>query len=89
MFCASLAEYNLQIPDELEPIVNALAPIGPEDFLDAVARHTYKQPIAQIMPNMEAGLAQNFMHEWLRLYQHQSEAPRAKGSQMNISSILD
>ena len=76
MFRHSLTEYSIPIPEELEGMMGGVsARIGPEELLDACTRPTYKQPITQIIPNMEADSGQRFMDGWQRIAEGKSAEP--------------
>ena len=75
MFRHSLTEYGIPVPNELEHMMGVSACIGPEKLLDACIRPTYKQPIEQFLPNMEAELGQNFMDGWQRIAEGKSAEP--------------
>lgn len=99
MFRLSLAEYSIPVPRELERMIGVSARIGPEELLDACTRPTYKQPIAQLLPNMEAGLGQNFMNGWQDIAESRSaELPLGekldsesygRGKRLAIGSLLN
>lgn len=76
MFRHSLTEYSIPVPKELERMMGGVsARLGPEELLNACTRPTYKQPITQILPNMEAELGQNFMDGWQRIAEGKSAEP--------------
>lgn len=99
MFRHSLAEYRTPVSDQLERMIGASARMAPEELLDACTRATYKQPIAQIIPAMEADLGQEFMNGWQHIAEGRSpEVPRGanpfsaskgKGKRMEIGSLLN
>lgn len=68
MFRNSLLEYNLPVSEELERLIGASARISPEGLLDAFTRPTYRQPITQIRPNMDANLATDFITSWQHVF---------------------
>ena len=99
MFRLSLTEYRIPVSDELERMIGTSACMGPEELLDACTRPTYRQPIVQIMANMEAHLGQDFMNRWqqiaesrLREVSHgESSASQVngRGKRMEIGSLLN
>ena len=99
MFRLSLAEYSIPIPNELERMIGVSARIGPEELLDACTRPTYRQPIAQILPNVEADLGQDFINGWQRIAEDRSvELPSGersrsgsygRGKRVEIGSLLN
>ena len=99
MFRLSLTEYRIPVSDELERMIGTSARMGPEELLDACTRPTYQQPIAQIMPNMEAGLGQDFMNGWQHMAEDESaELPLGrspgsgkygKGKRLEIGPLLN
>lgn len=99
MFRLSLTEYNVPIANELERMIGVSGRMGPEELLDACTRPTYKQPISQILPNMEAELGQEFMNGWqriaegtsagLKLGERSGNGPNARGKRMEIGSLLN
>lgn len=48
-------------------MIGESARMGPEELLDACTRPTYKQPMAQILPNMQPEVGQDFMNGWQHL----------------------
>lgn len=62
MFLSALNEYGIQISNEVERIVGTAVRIGPEELLDACSRTSYRQPIAQMLPNMNSDLGEEFMN---------------------------
>lgn len=64
MFRQSLADYNIPVPDELERMMGSAAGLGPEVLLDACTRMSYRAPINQLLPNMDPGLAEEFVVGW-------------------------
>lgn len=80
MFRLSLTEYNIPVSKELERMIGVAARIGPEELLEACTRPTYRQPITQILPNMEADLGQDFMNRWQRIAESRSEVRERSGS---------
>lgn len=99
MFRLSLAEYSIPVPKELERMIGVSARIGPEELLDACVRPTYRQPIAQLLPNMEVGLGQDFMNGWQGIVESRSvEQPLGenfgsgsygRGKRLAIDSLLN
>ena len=98
MFRFSLTEYNVPVSDELERMIGVSARLGPEELLDACTRPTYKQPLAQLILNMEADLGQNFIKGWQRIIESRSpelhgQRSRSdsdeKGKRLEISSLLN
>ena len=67
MFRNSLAEYKIPIPEEIELLVTKSDYLTPEELLDACTRATYRQPLAQILPQMEANSGQEFITRWQHL----------------------
>ena len=99
MFRLSLIEYDIPVPDELERMIGVSAHIGSEELLDACTRPTYRQPIAQILPNMKADLGHDFINRWQRIAGGRSpevshgEGSRSKlhgrGKRVEICSLLN
>jgi len=67
MFRLALDEYSITLPNELERLCGPTSKYGPEELLDACTRPSYQQPIVQLLPNLDPGLAQDFMDEWQKL----------------------
>ncbi len=80
MFCLSMAEYDVPVPDDLVELVGHTSEYDPEDFLDACTRTTYKQPISQIIPNLHYDLGDEFVRDC-------QEA--ARKNSMKIDSLLN
>lgn len=76
MFRHSLTECSIPIPRNLQGMMGSVsARIGPEELLDACTRPTYKQPITQLIPNMEEELGQRFIEGWQRIAEGKSAEP--------------
>lgn len=81
MFRQSLSECRIPVPEKLERMIGALGRVGHEEMLDAVTRHTYRQPITQLLPDMEDGIGQGFINGWHQLSEGRSpELPFAERS---------
>lgn len=91
MFLNSLSEYNLPVPDELERLVAPSTHLGLEKLLDAFTRPTYKQPIIQILPNVDPNLARDFIGKWPHDLSNKEikELNRGRGKDMDLSFVLD
>lgn len=61
MFCLSMAEYKIPIPDDLVGAIQVSSECEPEHLLDACTRPTYKQPLKQILPNLDKNLGVEFV----------------------------
>ncbi|KAL6718992.1 hypothetical protein ACLMJK_003227 [Lecanora helva] len=64
MFRNSLAEYDIEVPAEVEASVTRSDYLTPEELLDACTRQTYRQPISQILPNVQEDTGREFMQHW-------------------------
>lgn len=80
MFCNSMAEYQVPIPDDLVEAIHASSECEPENLLDACTRPTYKQPLNQILHNLDQNLGVDFV-------QLCEEA--ARKNSMKIDSLLN
>ena len=89
MFRLSLSEYGIAVPNSIESIIGDSARLGPEQLLDACTRTTYKQPITQILPNMEANLGPDFMRWWHHTAESRYSEPHGKGKKVEIGSLLN
>jgi len=101
MFRNSIFEYNIPVPDELERLIGPSARISPEELLDAFTRPTYKQPITQLISNMDSHLATEFITSWQHLFSEdqaskdlsrengESGNRNGKGKKIDIGSILN
>ena len=99
MFRLSLTECRIPVSDKLERMIGASARMGPEELLEACTRSTYRQPIAQIMPNMEADLGPAFVNGWQHIADGRppemplGESPvsgsQRKGKGIEIGSLLN
>ena len=73
--------------------------IGPEDLLEACTRASYRQPIAQFLPNMAPRLGQEFIDGYQQLFQGRpseqataeaaTSAARGKQKRLEIGAILN
>ena len=93
MFRMSLKEQGVSIPDEFERRFAPLAQLGPDDLLDACTRPTYRQPVHQIMTNMEPGIGQSFIHRWSESTEDQGggkqKGKQKGGKPMDIENVLN
>lgn len=80
MFCISMAEYKVPIPDDLVEAMGPSSECGPEHLLDACTRPTYKQPLKQILPNLDQNLGVDFV---------QLCEGAARKNSMKIDSLLN
>ena len=96
MFRLALDDYSISLPDELERLCGPAAKYGLEELLDACTRPSYRQPIAQMLPNLEPSLAQDFMDDWQKLCEERPEQDQpvestepTKQHSMQIDSLLN
>ena len=98
MFHVALSEYDIPISREMERHMGGSIQIGPEDLLEACTRSSYRQPIAQLLPNMAPRLGQEFIEGYQQLFQGRpseqatAEATRpARGKQkrLEIGALLN
>ena len=99
MFRVALTDYNIRVSDELERMIRVSARMAPEELLEACTRPTYKQPITQILHNMEANLGQGFMNglqciaegnsAQVPLEEDLDSGSSGKGKRMDIDSLLN
>lgn len=68
MFRNSLAEYSLRVPDDLEELISQSMNLDQEALLDACTRTTYRQPLSQLLHNVHANTAQEFITRWQHLF---------------------
>lgn len=61
MFCISMAEYQVLIPDDLTKAIHASSEYEPKHLLDACTWPTYKQPLKQIIPNLDKNSSVDFV----------------------------
>ena len=98
MFCNSLAEYKLAIPDGVKKVTEESMRLELEELLDSCTRATYRQPISQFLPNVHETAAQEFITRWRHLFSHENlseERSRANsvmsgsGRRVEIGSLLN
>ena len=98
MFHIALSDYGIPISGGLESHLGASIRIGPEDLLEACTRSSYRQPIAQLLPNMEPRLGQEFIEGYQQLFQGRpserataeaSSAARGKQKRLEIGALLN
>ena len=95
MFANMLSDCNIRLPDDLAQLVGPPYRYSLEDLLNACVRQSYRPPVAQLLPNMEATLAQDFMVEWQeaceRRRQSRMETPESVQTQrtMRINTVLN
>ena len=97
MFRSSLKDQNIPIPEDLDERFAAQAQLSPDDLLDACTRPTYRQPIRQLMSNLEPALGPAFIEMWTSLPDDRGSR-RKKGKEkekeketraMDINSLLN
>ena len=98
MFHLALSDYDISISGELERHMGASIRMGPEDLLEACTRASYRQPIAQLLPNMAPRLGQEFIEGYQQLFQGRpseqataeaSSAARGKQKRLEIGALLN
>lgn len=101
MFRLSLAEYNVPVPSDLHRLIGHASRYGPEDFLNTCTRASYRQPINQLLPNLDPALGMEFVQESQRIEEDgfmssqrsqdssQSQSESRKQSLMRIESVLN
>ena len=97
MFRQAVADYNIPVPDEFEQMMGSAASLGPEDLLDACSRASYRQPINQLLPNMDRNMAEGFVAGWQQLESRErpeKETPPAvfvddRAQRLDIGSLLN
>ena len=99
MFHVALSDYKIPISDEMERHIGSAARIGPEEMLEACTRSSYRQPIAQILPNMAPKLGQEFIDGYQQSFgarpseqfegQTSSKAARGKQKRGEIGALLN
>ena len=95
MFANTLSDCNISLPNDLERLIGPPHRYQLEDLLNACSRPSYRPPIAQLLPNFEATLAQDFMDEWQAAcdqhIQTNLESPTAVHTQrsMHINNLLN
>lgn len=53
----------MSVPNDLELLIGKSSRYGPEEFLNACTRISYKQPVSQILHNLDSGLGQEFVRD--------------------------
>ena len=98
MFRNSLAEYKIPVPEEIELLVTKSDHLTPEELLDACTRATYRQPMAQILPQVQENSGQEFITRWQHLLaqarlSEERSRPRSttsgSGKRVGIDSLLN
>lgn len=98
MFHIALSDYDIPISGELERHMGASIRIGPEDLLEACTRASYRQPIAQLLPNMAPRLGQEFIEGYQQCFQGRpseqataaaSSTARGKQKRLEIGALLN
>lgn len=69
MFHIALCDYDIPISGELERHIGSSVRIGPEELLEACTRSSYRQPIAQLLPNMAPRLGPEFIEGYQQRFQ--------------------
>lgn len=98
MFHVALSDYDIPISREMERHMGASIRIGPEDLLEACTRSSYRQPIAQLLPNMAPRLGQEFIDGYQQLFQGRpseqataeaASVARGKQKRLEIGALLN
>ena len=98
MFHAALSDYDIPISRELERHIGSSIRIGPEELLEACTRSSYRQPIAQLLPNMAPRLGQEFIKGYQQKFQSRpaeqataeaSNTGRGNQKRLEIGALLN
>ncbi len=93
MFRSSLKDQGVPIPDDLDERFATQVQLSPDDLLDACTRPTYRQPIRQLMSNLEPALGPTFIEVWRDLPENRMQRKeKGKGREakaMDIQSMLN
>ena len=98
MFHAALSDYDISISREMERHIGSSVRIGPEELLEACTRASYRQPIAQLLPNMAPRLGQEFIEGYQQKFQGRpseqataeaSNPARGKQKRLEIGALLN
>ena len=98
MFHVALSDYDIPISRELESHIGSSVRIGPEELLEACTRASYRQPIAQLLPNMAPRLAQEFIAGYQQKFQGRpseqataeaSNPARGQQKRLEINALLN
>ena len=63
MFAVALKEASVPIPPEIEPLIRSVDSLCLDDMLNSMTRPSYKSPVGQLIPSMDAALAWDFVKE--------------------------
>ena len=80
------------IPEDLENIMGSGVEYTTEDFLNACTRLSYKQPVENIILNMDRHITIDFAHEWKELIDtsgDSSTGPSERVKSMRIDNLLN
>lgn len=91
-FRQTALECRVPLPDNIGELMGH-AEYGSDDILDACTRHTYAQPVDQIIQNMCPTIDKDFSDEWTKMIENRAEeetrASTDTGRYMQINSLLN
>ncbi|KAI9704773.1 MAG: hypothetical protein M1836_006553 [Candelina mexicana] len=91
-FRQTAIECGVPLPDNIRELMGP-ADYGFDDILDACTRHTYAQPVDQIVENVCATFDEDFSEEWRKLIENRSSQEMRvntdTGRYMQIDSLLN
>ena len=91
MFGSAALEMGLTMPDDLKHMIHQCSKYSPEDLLIACTRVTFKQPITQILPMLDASLVEDFPEVWQKMSATLLGGKRSKekDQSLRIESLLN
>lgn len=92
LFLQTAIKYNVELPVEIERLIEPRQHYGVDDILDACTRLEYTPPLDEILHHIDPDVALEWPYQWQRLILHPGgKARRASSSErfLQITSLLN
>ncbi|KAJ9641095.1 hypothetical protein H2199_005763 [Coniosporium tulheliwenetii] len=83
MFCQTVKEHGLALPDNLEELMNGQTTYSMEEMLDTCERITYAQPVDMLVERIDLSIAEEFEGAWQRFIESHG------GTKKEMADIVD
>lgn len=92
LFLQTAMKCNVNIPVDIDKLMEPRQHFGLDDILDACTRLDYTQPIGQVLHHIDPGVAQDWPYQWQRLILNpggQARRPSLSEKFLQITSLLN
>lgn len=92
LFRRTAVEFEVDLPDDIDELMEPKKEFDMDDILDAFARLTYAQPLDQILPKIDSSLVDEWDIHWDHFIDNPSEnsdKPSTSDRYMQINSLLN